>query len=51
MVFILPEKAMAKEDQVSVMEGDVVEMGETTQILGQSSRPAEAVSSVIILKE
>lgn len=51
MIFILPEEAMAKVDQASVMEGDVVELGETAQILGQSSRPAEVVSSVIILKE
>lgn len=51
MVFILPEEAMVKDHGISVMEGDVVETGETSQILGQSLRHTKAVSFVIILKE
>lgn len=50
MVFILPMEAMAKEDQLGLLEGDIVEIGKTAQILGKSARPSDEISSVISLK-
>ncbi|KAH7839940.1 hypothetical protein Vadar_010522 [Vaccinium darrowii] len=51
MEFILEEGLEAKDGQQQVMEGDVVELGETAKILSESMRPVDHVFSVTILEE
>ncbi|KAH7839599.1 hypothetical protein Vadar_006130 [Vaccinium darrowii] len=42
---------IAKDGQQQIMEGDVVELGETAKILNESMRPVDHVSSITILEE
>ncbi|KAH7853832.1 hypothetical protein Vadar_007117 [Vaccinium darrowii] len=51
MVFILEEDLEAKDGQQQVMEGDVIELGETAKILDKSMRPVDHVSSVTIIEK
>lgn len=50
MVFIL-QGLEAKDNQHQVLEGDVVEMGETAQILSKSYRPVDHIFSFTVLQD